>query len=352
MSRNEPLRLVPDLRLADQPPAELRPAARDPGLAAPRLPAVDSEFGRDLLLALSRRPRSIAPKYFYDAAGSALFDRICELPEYYPTRTETAILQTHAAAMADCLGGDAEIVEFGAGSSRKIRVLLDALARPRRFVPIDISAEHLHAAAAQLTAEHPGLEVLPLAADFTHLGALPAPHPAARRRIGFFPGSSIGNFTRSEALQFLRHTARLLGGGRLAPGGLLIGVDLVKDPALLHAAYNDAAGVTAAFNLNLLLRANRELGADFVPERFAHYAFYEPLQQRIEMHLVSRVAQCVHLCGQAFDLAEGDALHTENSHKYTVAGFQALAAQAGYRPGPVWCDPERLFSVHWLALPD
>jgi dimethylhistidine N-methyltransferase len=317
-------------------------------------PAVDSgletDFARELLAGLARRPRCIAPKFFYDAEGSALFDRICELPEYYPTRTEIALMEARAHEMAECIGPDAEIVEFGAGASRKIRVLLQALTRPRRFVPIDISGEHLHAAADELRADHPGLEVRPIAADFTRPLALPAMHAQARRRVGFFPGSSIGNFTPDEALGFLRQTAEVLGAGGQG-GGLLIGVDLVKDPAVLHAAYNDAAGVTAAFNLNLLARANRELGADFQLDRFAHYAFYEPRLQRIEMHLISREDQQVRVCGRRFNFTQGDTLHTENSHKFSVAGFRSLAERAGYRPQAVWCDDDRLFSVHWLALP-
>ncbi|MEF7616830.1 L-histidine N(alpha)-methyltransferase [Aquincola sp. MAHUQ-54] len=298
-------------------------------------------------LALAERPHRIAPKFFYDAAGSALFDRICELPEYYPTRTELALLGRHAGEMAALIGPQADVVEFGAGSATKIRLLLSALDRPRRFVPIDISAEHLHAAARALQRDHPGLAVQPLAADFTKPFTLPAPAgPAGARRVGFFPGSSIGNFAHGEALTFLRQAAMLLRGG-----GLLVGVDLVKDPSVLHAAYNDAAGVTAAFNRNLLVRANHELGTDFDPAQFAHYAFYEPRLQRIEMHLVSRRAQTVRLAGEPFVLAEGETLHTENSHKFTVDGFRRLARQAGFEPGPVWCDERQHFSVHWLQAP-
>ena len=335
MSPASPLRATPDARVAT---LESVPRA-----ALPQV--VDGDFARSLLAGLAQRPRRIAPKFFYDAAGSALFDRICELPEYYPTRTELALLEAHAGAMARCVGPQAEIVEFGAGSSRKVRRLLDALERPRRFVPIDISGEHLHAAAVALRRERPGLEVRPLVADFTRPLMLPAPERGVRR-VGFFPGSSIGNFDPDEALNFLRQAGELLRGG-----GLLIGVDLVKPPALLHAAYNDAAGVTAAFNLNLLARANRELGANFDLDAFSHYAFYEPVWQRIEMHLVSRRVQQVRVCGHAFEFAEGESLHTENSYKYSVAGFRALAEQAGYEPGPVWCDPQGLFSVHWLARP-
>lgn len=305
-------------------------------------------FAEAMLAGLARRPRSVPPKFFYDAAGSALFDRICELPEYYPTRTELALLAERATEMAQCIGADADLVEFGAGSSRKVRLLLAALERPRRFVPIDISGEHLHAAARVLRGEYPGLAVQPVVADFTQPFTLPrVPAPAgvgAARRVGFFPGSSIGNFTPAQAQRFLRMAAGLLRGG-----GMLVGVDLVKDPALLHAAYNDAQGVTAAFNRNLLVRANRELDADFEPGRFAHYAFYEPVRQRIEMHLVSLERQAVSVCGQRFDFAPGETLHTENSCKYTVEGFRALAARSGFVPGPVWCDRDRLFSIHWLA---
>ena len=306
----------------------------------------DGDFAAALRYGLRRRPRSIAPKYFYDQRGSALFDRICELPEYYPTRTEFGILRQHADEMTECIGPDVELVEFGAGSLQKIRLLPGALRRALRFVPIDISAEHLRQEAQRLAAEHPGLDVRPLAGDFSAELALPPPAPGARARVGFFPGSSIGNFTPDEALGFLRRCARLLAGG-----GLLVGVDLVKHPALLHAAYNDAQGVTAAFNLNLLARANRELGCDFDVDAVHHHAFYEPRLQRIEMHLLSARRQTVTLAGERFDFDEGDSLHTENSCKYTVAGFQALARQAGFDPQAVWTDPQRLFSLHWLAAP-
>ncbi|NRF69550.1 L-histidine N(alpha)-methyltransferase [Aquincola sp. S2] len=297
-----------------------------------------------LLEGLRHRPRAVAPKYFYDAAGSALFDRICELPEYYPTRTETALLAAHAHEMAECIGPAAELVEYGAGSLRKIRLLLAALQRPARYLPIDLSAEHLQWHAQQLAEDHRDLPVQPLVADFAADIVLPPMLPAARRRVGFFPGSSIGNFTPDEARAFLQRSARDLRGG-----GLLIGVDLVKDPALLHRAYNDDAGVTAAFNKNLLARANRELGANFDLDGFHHYAFYDPVAQRIEMHLVSARRQVVRLCGESFVFEQGETLHTEISCKYTVDGFRSLAHSAGWRPQAVWVDPQQLFSVHWLA---
>jgi dimethylhistidine N-methyltransferase len=300
-----------------------------------------TEFQRELIAGLSARPRHVSPKWFYDAEGSRLFDRICALPEYYPTRTELALLDRHATEIARFIGTGREIVEFGAGATRKVRVLLDAIDAPARFVPVDISGEHLMNAADELRAEHPALDVCPVVSDFTRPLALP---PAAGPRVGFFPGSSIGNFDPPQAAALLRRFATLLAGG-----GLLIGVDLVKDPALLHAAYNDSAGVTAAFNLNLWARANREAGADFDLAQWAHAAFYNAPLHRIEMHLVSRRAQRVTVSGVAFDFAEGDSVHTENSYKYTVPGFQALAREAGFAPLACWTDPARSFALHWLA---
>ncbi|OUM03248.1 L-histidine N(alpha)-methyltransferase [Variovorax sp. JS1663] len=305
-----------------------------------------SDFGRELFEGLNRSARSISPKFFYDAAGSQLFDRICELPEYYPTRTETRILTEHAAEIAEQIGPHAEVIEFGAGSLTKVRLLLDALRSPRRYVPIDISGEHLEAAAQRLRVDYPQLAVLPVVADYTMPLVLPARGEGLGQRVGFFPGSTLGNFSPDEALAFLQLAQRLLRGG-----GLLLGVDLVKDPALLHAAYNDAQGVTAAFNLNLLRRANRELGTDFDLEGFTHAAFYNAPLRRVEMHLVSRRAQGVRLDGQRFEFEEGETIHTENSHKFTVEGLRALAVKAGLRPAAVWTDPERLFSVHWLQSP-
>ncbi len=302
------------------------------------------EFLQALQDALAGPPRAISPKWFYDAEGSRLFDRICELPEYYPTRTERAILARHAPDIARHTGRGGELVEFGAGSCAKVQLLLEAL-QPRRYLPLDISTEHLVEAAVGLRARHPGLQVLPVAADYTADFRLPAPLPGVPR-IGFFPGSTIGNFTPAEALAFLRMAARLLRGG-----GLLLGADLVKDPAVLHAAYNDAQGVTAAFNRNLLVRARRELGVDVDPQAFWHGAFYNAAQARIEMHLVSRRRQDIVAGGRSWRLEEGEALHTENSHKFSIDGLQALARLAGFEPAAVWTDPQRLFSVHWLRAP-
>lgn len=312
---------------------------------AARTPA-QFAFAQDLAQAFTLRPRAISPKYFYDAEGSKLFERICELPEYYPTRTERGILLAHRAAMAAEIGADAEIVEFGAGACEKVRLLLDVLKRPRRYRPVDISAEHLACAVDGLRSDYPGLDVQPLAADYTQGLRLPPAEPGVRR-VGFFPGSTLGNFTPAESLQFLRRAGQALRGG-----GLLLGVDLVKDPQVLHAAYNDSQGVTAAFNLNLLARANRELGCRFELEAFAHSAFYNAPLQRIEMHLISRRRQTLVLDGERHAMDEGETLHTENSHKFTVEGLRALALQAGLRPGPVWLDEQRWFSVHWLRAPD
>lgn len=303
-------------------------------------------FGLDLRLAFAARPRAISPKYFYDAEGSRLFERICELPEYYPTRVEQGLLRRHAGEMADLAGPQAEIVEFGAGACDKVRALLDAFEAPAGFRPVDICGQALHTACERLRRDYPGLALAPLVADCSRRLHLPPPLPGARRRVGFFPGSTLGNFAPAQALRFLRRVRDLLRGG-----GLLLGVDLVKSPALLHAAYNDRDGVTAAFNLNLLARANRELGAGFDLARFEHAAFYNAPLQRIEMHLVSRARQRLDLGGQVHAIGEGETLHTENSHKFTVDGLRALAARAGFSPGAAWVDPERLFSLHWLAAP-
>lgn len=301
------------------------------------------DFQNDLVAALSKHPRAVSPKWFYDPVGSRLFDRICELPEYYPTRTELALLDHCAADVAALIGPHADIVEFGAGSSHKIRVLLGALQKPARFLPVDISGDHLLEAAGRLRKQYPGLRVEPVVGDFTHAMDLPRP---AGQRVGFFPGSSIGNFEPDQAVDLLQQFATHLVGG-----GLLIGVDLVKDPALLHAAYNDRAGVTAAFNLNLWARANREAGADFDLAQWHHAAFYNPPFQRIEMHLVSRCSQRVTIAGHVFAFNEGDSVHTENSYKYTVDGFRALARRAGWVPVSVWTDPRQQFALHWLASP-
>jgi dimethylhistidine N-methyltransferase len=305
-------------------------------------PRFDDGFARNLQEGLGRSPKEIACKYFYDTKGSALFEAICALPEYYQTRTEVTLLRRHAPEIAALIGGTAEIVEFGAGSLRKVRILLESLEKPRAYTPIDISGAYLRDVAWRLASEYPELFMRPVIADFTlplHLPCL----PDAPRRAGFFPGGTIGNFRPEAAMGLLRRMRALLGGG-----GLLIGVDLVKDPALLHAAYNDSAGVTAAFNKNLLARANRELDAGFDLDAFAHYAPYNPSAQRIEMYLVSLKRQSARLPGGVIEFAAGEAVHTEDSHKYTIESFREIAARAGFNPRAVWTDEHRLFAIHWL----
>lgn len=306
----------------------------------------ENDFGRALSTGLGVKPRRISPKFFYDETGARLFERISELPEYYPTRTELGLLERHAVEMATVIGPRADVIEFGAGSMLKIRILLRALRDPVRYLAVDISTDHLHHHAERLQQEFPRLEITPLAGDFTRRLALPPATHAPHTRVGFFPGSSIGNFAPDEARQFLSAAARTLRGG-----GLLIGVDLVKSPDVLHAAYNDAQGVTAAFNKNLLARANRELKANFDLEAFDHYAFFNPYESRIEMHLISNRAQQVRIGTQSFSFAAGETLHTENSYKYTLKSFQTLARQGGFEPRQVWCDERQWFSVHWLATP-
>jgi L-histidine Nalpha-methyltransferase len=298
------------------------------------------EFARDMTAGLRKTPKELPCKYFYDDEGSRLFDEICALDEYYPTRTEMALLEAHAPEMAALIGSGVELVEFGAGALQKVGILLNALERPRAYRPVDISGDYLAAHAAQLARHYPDIAIRPIVADFTK----PLVISDSRARIaGFFLGSTIGNFERNEALTFLTRAAKLFPGS-----GLLIGVDLVKDPAVLHAAYNDRSGVTAAFNKNILARANRELDTNFDLDAFAHYAFYEPHQQRIEMHLVSRSRQRIRVAGETIVIAEGETIHTENSYKYTIDGFRALAAEAGFRPRAVWRDRDGLFSIHWL----
>jgi dimethylhistidine N-methyltransferase len=319
----------------------------DTRLAHAAAPPQEDDFAGNLIAGLSRDPKQIACKFFYDAEGSRLFDAICRLPEYYQTRTELALLARHAGEIAALIGPDAEIVEFGAGSLTKVRILLDALARPAAYTPLDISGDYLGEVVRALAADYPALTMRPLVADFTQpLAIVPlvlAHLVGPPRRAGFFPGSTIGNFRPDGAALLLRRMRASLNGG-----GLLIGVDLVKDPRRLHAAYNDSAGVTEAFNKNLLARANRELGADFDLDGFAHYAPYNSAARRMEMYLVSLKRQRVRIGARHFDFAAGETIHTEDSHKYTIEAFRELAAHAGFRPRAVWTDEERLFSLHWL----
>jgi dimethylhistidine N-methyltransferase len=298
----------------------------------------------EVLQGLAAHPRRIAPKFFYDARGSRLFDAICELPEYYPTRTEMAILSGCAPEIRQLAGPDCTLIELGSGASRKIRLLLEGL-RPRRYMGIDISREFLLESVQHLAQDYPWLEVHAACADFSRNLDLPD-CAGTERKLAFFPGSTIGNFEPYEALAFLQRVRRLLQ----PEGALLVGVDLKKDPRILHAAYNDSQGLTAAFNLNLLERLRTELDAQLDPRGFRHHAFYNAGAGRIEMHLVSQRAQDILVCGQRFRFKAGDSIHTENSYKYSVAEFHAIARRAALQPVCVWLDPDRLFSVHYLGV--
>jgi dimethylhistidine N-methyltransferase len=297
-----------------------------------------------VLAGLRGTPKRLSPAYLYDQRGSQLFDEICELPEYYLTRTETGILALHATEMAACIGAQALLLELGSGSSRKTRLLLDALPDLAAYVPVDISRSHLLEAARALQTAYPRLELLPVSADFTQPFALPTPRRAPRRVVVFFPGSTLGNFDPPEAVRLLELMRHAAGAG----GGLLLGIDLVKDPALLERAYNDTAGVTAAFNMNLLVRLNRELGADFEPERFRHDAVWVPAASRIEMHLLSIGRQLVDVAGERVEFAAGERLVTEHCHKYTPESFASQARAAGWVPRRSWTDARGYFSVQYL----
>jgi dimethylhistidine N-methyltransferase len=304
------------------------------------------QFVQDCLDGLSADPKRLPSKYFYDGRGSQLFDQICELDEYYVTRTELAIMQSHGAAMAQCIGPGVRLIEYGSGSSVKTRILLDHLEDPVAYVPVDISRDHLLATADRLTNDYPQLEVLPVHADFTRDFALPTPQHKPTHSAVYFPGSTIGNFTPERAHGILARIAPMCGSG----GGLLIGIDLQKDVHLLESAYNDAAGVTAAFNLNLLQRINRELDATFNVEQFSHRAVYNLEFQRIEMHLVSQVDQQMELAGHRFQFAAGESICTEYSHKYTIEGFAEQAERVGLVLHHHWTDELKRFAVLHLVV--
>jgi dimethylhistidine N-methyltransferase len=300
-------------------------------------------FREDVIAGLSLPQKALPPKYFYDAAGSRLFEAICRLKEYYPTRAELALTRTHIGEIARFARQRSTLIEYGSGESMKSRLLIDAM-RPSSYVPVDISEHALRRAAAKLRRVFPWLDIRPVHGDFSQ----PLKIPMARakgRRVVYFPGSTIGNLTPEEAHAFLRMTRGQVG----QDGAMLVGVDLKKDANVLHAAYNDAKGVTAAFNLNLLARVNRELGGDFSLRRFRHYAFYDPAPGRIEMHLVSLVRQDVNIGDFRFSFEPGESIHTENSYKYSIEGFQALARRAGFRGRMAWTDAKGLFSLHGLT---
>lgn len=311
-----------------------------PDLAAPPISAAE------VLAGLDKPVKELPPKLLYDARGSDLFERICELAAYYPTRTEIGIMDRHIDDIARHVGPSCLLIEFGSGSGIKTRFLLEHLERPAAYVPIDVSAAALRQSAAAIDRRHPQLEVLPVCADYTRPFALPRPRQQPARTVIYFPGSTIGNYHPEAAEQFLSRLARLAG----SRGGLLIGVDLRKDPALLHRAYNDTEGLTAEFNRNLLYRLNRELDGDFDPDLFAHYAFYNPRCGRIEMHLVSRHRQRVTLADATVEFDEGESIWTESSYKYTLPGFADLAARAGFAVEKVWTDARRWFSVQFLSV--
>jgi len=297
----------------------------------------------EIIEGLSQEQKSISPKYFYDEEGSRLFDRICELPEYYPTRTELAIMQDNMVEIASLVGPQASLIEFGSGSSYKTRALLSSLDRLAAYVPVDISEEYLFAVADGLQKDFPAIEVLPIAADFTQEFALPTPRVMPLRNVAYFPGSTIGNFSNDAALNLLKVMHHEAG----EDGALLIGVDLQKDVGILQQAYNDAQGVTAAFNLNVLQRINNEYQGTFDLRQFRHRAIYNVEAGRIEMYLDSLSDQVASVGGRTFSFAAGEAILTEHSHKYTLDGFAAMAAAAGFRVEKVWMDAEELFSVQY-----
>jgi dimethylhistidine N-methyltransferase len=302
-----------------------------------------SAFAHDVLEGLTQQPKRLSPKYFYDVAGSELFEQITLLPEYYPTRTELGILRDRAKEIAAIVPNGAALVEFGAGSTTKVRLLLNECDFGA-YVPVDISGDFLNAQARALREDFPGLSVYPVTADFTAPFALPEA-VKAMPKVGFFPGSTLGNFEPYEACGFLRSARTILGEG----AQMIIGVDLEKDERVLVDAYNDAAGVTARFNLNVLVRANKELGGNFDLSAFAHRAIYNRERHRIEMHLISRKAQTVRILGRSFSFRAGESIHTESSYKYSVDRFTALARGSGWKPTASWTDAATMFSVHALV---
>lgn len=303
------------------------------------------QFRTDVLSGLQKQPKELPCKYFYDDQGSRLYERICQLDEYYIPRTEVAIMESNIKEIVELLGPMVLLIEYGSGSSVKTRILQDHLHEPAAYVPIDISREQLLRVTKQLALDYPGLEVLPVCADYTSSFELPTPKRPSERVVIYFPGSSIGNFNPARAKLFLKQIAMTCGPG----GGLLIGVDLKKDPVVLHRAYNDAQGVTSAFNLNLLERINRELGCDFQPGFFEHYAFYNPREGRVEMHLISLKDHTVHLDDVAISFAKGETIWTESSYKYNLDEFEQMAAAAGLKVEYVWTDEQQWFSIQYLV---
>jgi len=308
--------------------------------------SAETTFESDVIEGLRSTPKSVQAKYFYDAAGSQLFERITELPEYYPTRCEIKILRDHAADIAKLIPQGAALVEFGSGSSRKARILLSAAPKLAAYVPVDICREMIEQEATELRRDFPQLKVLPVTADICKPFGLPDEARTAPIRVGFFPGSTIGNFEPHEASAFLRNAANILGAG----AKLIIGADLIKSAEVLNAAYNDKAGVTAKFNLNLLTRINRELGGTFRLNTFEHHAFYNRERHRVEMHLASLKRQKVKVAGETIDFRAGETIHTENSYKYSVESLAALARGVGWLPAAAWTDARTYFSIQAFTL--
>ena len=303
-----------------------------------------TSFQQEVLQGLQKSHKELPSKYLYDQRGSQLFEQICALPEYYPTRTELSIMHRYIHEIVDVLGSDTILIEYGSGSSIKTRLLLDYMPNLIAYVPIDISRECLLDTALSLQADYAHMQILPVCADYMGNFELPLPHRSSKRKIAYYPGSTIGNFEPETARLFLQKIANLCH-----PGGLLIGVDLKKDVNLLHQAYNDQQGITAQFNLNLLTRINHELDADFRLDRFRHYAFYNPHHSRIEMHLESLKDQAVHVDENEIKFALGESVWTESSYKYTLQDFDKLAISAGFQVEHVWMDENQLFSVQYLA---
>jgi len=300
---------------------------------------------RDAVLAgLSAKPKSLPCKFFYDQRGSALFEAICEVPEYYLTRTELGILETYAGAIAERIGPNCRLIELGSGASVKVRLLLKALEQPLAYVPVDISRGFLKDAATAIATDFPDVEVIAVCADYTRPFALPTITGPAGKTVGFFPGSTIGNFEPDAVVAFLSHVGKLLGPG----AEMLIGADVKKDKAILDAAYNDTQGLNAAFNLNLLHRIGKELDSDIVIDDFQHVAFYNPDEGRVELYIESLKEQSAAIAGRRFSFAAGEMIHTENSYKYSIPEFRALAGRAGFRALETWTDADGKFSVHYL----
>lgn len=318
-------------------------APKQAPVAPTQQPDVDNAFLQEVLEGLARSPKQLASKYFYDARGSRLFEEICELPEYYPTRTEVEMMRQIGPEIAELLGPNRAIIEYGSGAGIKTRQLLEALESPRAYVPVEISASALAASVEELEQDFPGLHIDPICADYTRSFELPSSIEGSDP-IVFYPGSTIGNFTPNAAVAFMRLMREQVGDS----GGVLIGVDLKKDPNVLHAAYNDSRGVTAAFNLNVAVRLRDELGADIDVEKLRHYALYNPVEGRIEMHLVNTTPQAFTVGGERFELDRGETILTEYSYKYSVAGFAELSRRAGFAIAQTWTDPEQLFSIHYL----